>query len=50
MHRVLGEAGEVDARAWLAEVLARIADNLASTVADLLPCNWKVTRSAAPAT
>jgi transposase len=31
----------VDARAWLADVLARIADHPASRIDDLLPCNWK---------
>ena len=40
---------DVDARAWLADVLARLADHPASKVADLLPWNWKVTRSAAQA-
>jgi transposase len=32
---------DVDARSWLADVLARIADHPASKVADLLPWNWK---------
>lgn len=32
---------EVDARSWLADVLARIADHPASKIADLLPWNWK---------
>jgi transposase len=30
---------DVDARAWLADVLARIADHPASRIADLLPWN-----------
>ena len=30
---------DVDPKAWLADVLARIADHPA-----LLPCNWKATR------
>ena len=32
---------DVDPRAWLADVLARIADHPAKRVADLLPWNWK---------
>lgn len=35
---------DVDARAWLADVLARIADHPASKVVDLLPWNWKANR------
>ena len=31
----------VDARAWLADVLARIADHPARQIASLLPWNWK---------
>lgn len=31
----------VDPRAWLADVLARIADHPASRLHQLLPCNWK---------
>ena len=31
----------VDARAWLADVLARIADHPARRIDDLLPWNWK---------
>jgi transposase len=34
---------DVDARAWLADVLARIADHPASKIAELLPWNWKPT-------
>ena len=36
---------DVDARAWLADVLARIADHPAKRISELLPWNWK----AAPA-
>lgn len=32
---------DVDARAWLADVLARIADHHAKRITDLLPWNWK---------
>ena len=32
---------DVDARAWLADVLARIADHPMKQIADLLPWNWK---------
>jgi len=31
----------VDARAWLADILARIADHPAKRIAELLPWNWK---------
>jgi hypothetical protein len=30
----------IDPKAWLADVLARIADHPASRIADLLPWNW----------
>lgn len=32
---------DVDPQAWLADVLARIADKPQSRLADLLPWNWK---------
>ena len=32
---------DVDARAWLADVLARIADHPMKKIAELLPWNWK---------
>lgn len=35
---------DVDARAWLADVLARIADHPAKRITDLLPWNWKAAR------
>ena len=34
----------VDPRAWLADVLARIADHPASRIHQLLPCNWQPAR------
>lgn len=39
---------DVDARAWLANVLARIADHPVSKVADLLPWNWKTAQATTP--
>jgi transposase len=36
----------VDPRAWLADVLARIADHPASRLDDLLPWNWRAAREA----
>ena len=38
---------DVDPRAWLADVLARIADHPAIRIADLLPWNWRNVASAA---
>lgn len=38
---------DVDTHAWLAVVLARIADHPAKQIADLLPWNWKPTDAAA---
>lgn len=39
---------DVDARTWLAEVLARI-DHPAQQIADVLPWNWKAANNPAPA-
>ncbi|HXF52863.1 MAG TPA: IS66 family transposase [Hyphomicrobiaceae bacterium] len=41
---------DVDPRAWLADVLARIADHPASRIAELLPWNWKAARMQPQAT
>ena len=41
---------DVDPRAWLADVLARIADHPASRIAELLPWNWKVAKLQGQAT
>jgi transposase len=39
---------DVDPRAWLADVLARIADHPAHRIAELLPWNWKAARHQQP--
>ena len=39
---------DVDARAWLADVLARIADHPAKQITDLLPWNWKAAQAQPP--
>lgn len=36
---------DVDARAWLADVLTRIANHPAKQIAELLPWNWTATRT-----
>jgi transposase len=38
---------DVDPQAWLADVLARIADHPASRIDDFLPWNWKAQKAAA---
>ena len=40
---------DVDARAWLADILARIADHPAKRITDLLPWNWKAALALAAA-
>jgi len=35
---------DVDPKAWLADVLARIADHPARKIAALLPWNWQAAR------
>uniref|UniRef100_UPI0005BE71F0 transposase domain-containing protein n=1 Tax=Bradyrhizobium sp. Ai1a-2 TaxID=196490 RepID=UPI0005BE71F0 len=39
---------DVDPKAWLADVLARIADHPASRLHELLPWEWKLLRQADP--
>ena len=43
MYTLIGTAklNDVDPQAWLADVLARIADTPQSRLAELLPWNWK---------
>jgi transposase len=38
---------EVDARAWLADILARLPDHPAKRIDELLPWNWQATRQKA---
>ena len=38
---VTAKLNDVDPRAWLADVLARIADHPASRLDGLLPWNWR---------
>jgi hypothetical protein len=38
---VPAKLNDVDPRAWLADVLARIADHPAPRLQELLPWNWK---------
>jgi transposase len=40
---VTAKMNDVDPQAWLADVLARIADHPASRLDDLLPWNWRTT-------
>jgi transposase len=37
----------IDPQAWLADILARIADHPAKRITDLLPWNWQAERRAA---
>jgi hypothetical protein len=39
---VTAKMNDVDPQAWLADVLARIADHPASKLDELLPWNWKL--------
>jgi transposase len=38
---VTAKLNDVDPRAWLADVLARIADHPAQRLHELLPWNWR---------
>ena len=42
----IAKLNDVDPRAWLADVLARIADHPASRLHELLPWYWKAARTA----
>jgi transposase len=46
MYTLIGTAKltEIDPQAWLADVLARIADHPVHRLAELLPWNWAVER------
>jgi transposase len=44
---ITAKLNDVDPRAWLADVLARIADRPASRLHELLPWNWRKDREAA---
>jgi transposase len=46
---VTAKLNDVDPRAWLADVLARIADHPASRLHELLPWHWRKAREAAEA-
>lgn len=46
---VTAKLNDVDPRAWLADVLARIADHSASRLYELLPWNWKAAQPSAAA-
>ena len=44
---ITAKLNDVDPRAWLADVLARIADHPASRLHELLPWHWREARAAA---
>jgi hypothetical protein len=48
MYSLSGTAklNDVDPQAWLADVLAKIADYPSNKIDDLLPWNWKADRLA----
>ena len=42
---ITAKLNDVDPRAWLADVLARLPDYRANSIADLLPWNWQAAKS-----
>jgi transposase len=44
---IAAKLNDIDPRAWLADVLARIADHLASRLSELLPWHWARAKQAA---
>ena len=46
---VTAKMNDVDPQAWLADVLARIADHPATRLEELLPWKWKSYNNEAPA-
>ncbi len=51
MYSLIGTAklNDIDPQAWLADVLAKIADLPISQLSELLPWTWARRREAAPA-
>ena len=43
---VTAKMNDIDPQAWLADVLARIAEHPASRLDELLPWNWRCQRAA----
>jgi hypothetical protein len=50
MYTLIGAAklNDVDPQAWLADVLARIADQPLRRLPELLPWNWRPATAASP--
>ena len=46
---VTAKLNDINPQAWLADVLARIADHRASKLDELLPWNWKLQHQMAQA-
>lgn len=46
---VTAKLNDIDPQAWLADVLARIAQHRASRIDELLPWNWAARRAVAKA-
>ena len=46
---VTAKLNDIDPQAWLADVLARIADHPANRIDDLLPWNWTARQATAEA-